>query len=112
MRGVSNIVLGCVAAAYVVLVAAGAAAAIWAGGAQNELLRTATRYPDALCVHANTMFSFADMKIEQCVARSVAERWHFLSQVSTAGAIATAILVIGGVFLKRFLKEWIETNGS
>ncbi|WP_340318035.1 hypothetical protein [Rhizorhabdus argentea] len=112
MRGVSNIALGCAAAAYIVLIAAGAAAAIWAGGAQNELLRIATRYPDALCVHAKTMFSFADMKIEQCVARTVAERWDFLSQVSTAGAIASATLVIGGVLLKRFVKKLIEANGS
>lgn len=110
MRSFNNTALGCAAAAYIVLVAAGAAAAIWAGGAQNELLSTATRYPKALCIHANTMFSFADMKIEQCVARSVADRWHFLSQVSTSSAIASATLVIGGVLLKRFVKEWIEAN--
>jgi hypothetical protein len=112
MRRAGNIALGYAAAAYVILIVAGVVAAIWAGSAQNDLLRTATRYPNALCAHANTTFSFANIKIEQCVVLSVAERWRFLSQVSTAGAAGSATLVLAGLLLKRYAKEWLEANGS
>ena len=79
-------------------------AAIYGGITENDLLRTAARFPAALCNSDPNHFRLTTMKATQCVTASVSKRWDVAHHLEMIGAFTAAATVGASILINRWMR--------